>query len=309
MSSSEFGYIKRIPFGGAVLETVIHDSSLVGIHSLSVDWISRNIYWSNPLRGRIEVCDYSGRYRRTLASRSIRPYSLVVHPLIAFIFFVNTQGNNTIRRMPLSGDASGGVDIVGDLGRIRSIAIDFRKDLLYWAELDASVAMISVSKLDGRDQRPCHLFHFNHKLYYSDDSDDTIGFYNGRRLITLHENVSNVTGLLIHHGRAPSGSTPCIYEHSDCSQLCFTISRSERKCFCSDHFIFDQHALVCRAPNDIVVAGNDHGFILMNLRLVAGQELSYKEVGVLNTHFFLIKLALKAKPSPQLLVWSNFFIL
>ncbi|KAL6723507.1 hypothetical protein Aduo_018503 [Ancylostoma duodenale] len=88
------------------------------------------------------------------------------------------------QRMPLSGDASGGVDIIGDLGSIRSIAIDFRKDLLYWTELDASA----------------------HK-----------------------------------------------------------------------HFTFDQHALVCRAPDNIVVAGNDHGFIVMNLRLIAGQVLSYKE--------------------------------
>lgn len=51
--------------------------------------------------------------------------------------------------MPLSGDISGGVDIVGDLGPIRSIAIDFRKDLLYWTEFDGSVARISVSQLDG----------------------------------------------------------------------------------------------------------------------------------------------------------------
>ncbi|EYB87455.1 hypothetical protein Y032_0262g565, partial [Ancylostoma ceylanicum] len=72
-------------------------------------------------------------------------------------------------------------------------------------------------------------------------------------------------------------STPCMYEHSDCPQLCFTVSRSERECFCSDHFTFDQHTLVCKAPDNIVVVGNDHGFVVVNLRITAGQAVSYKE--------------------------------
>lgn len=79
-SSAKYGYIRRASFTGVLSETIISDSSLVGMHSLSVDWISRNIYWSNPVRGRIEVCDHTGKYRRTIASHSIRPTSLVVHP-------------------------------------------------------------------------------------------------------------------------------------------------------------------------------------------------------------------------------------
>ncbi|KAK6034741.1 Low-density lipoprotein receptor repeat class B, partial [Cooperia oncophora] len=148
-SSSRTGFIKRASFTGAVPETVINDPTLIGMHSLSVDWISRNIYWSNPSRGRIEVCDHSGKYRRTLASRSIKPTSLTVHPLAGAVFFVNELANVTIRRMPLNGDSTGGQDIVGDLTSVRSLAIDFRKDLLYWTEFDDFTTRISVSKLNG----------------------------------------------------------------------------------------------------------------------------------------------------------------
>ncbi|VDP45565.1 unnamed protein product [Heligmosomoides polygyrus] len=212
-SSAKYGYIRRVSFTGVLSETIISDSSLVGMHSLSVEWISRNIYWSNPVRGRIEVFNRTGKYRRTIASHSIRPTSLVVHPL----------------RMPLSGDAFGDVDILGDLTSVRSLAIDFRKELLYWTESSDFTNSIFASRLDGlsrqliyggTDHSPNLLFHFNHRLYYSDDKHNTIGFHNDRELVTLHENISNVTVLLIHHGRATSDSNPCTYELSDCPQLC-----------------------------------------------------------------------------------------
>ncbi|XGW32859.1 hypothetical protein V3C99_017403 [Haemonchus contortus] len=285
-SSSVTGYIKRASFTGAISETVINDPTLAGMHSLSVDWISRNIYWSNPLRGRIEVCDHSGKYRRTIASHFIKPTSLVVHPLAGAVFFVNELANVTIRRMPLNGDIAGGTDIVGDLASVRSLAIDFRKDLLYWTELDDFTTRISVSKLSGlyrellyvgTDQSPYRLFHFNHRLYYSDTRQNSIGFYNGRELVTLHENVANVTALMIHHGRATSDSNPCTYELSDCPQLCLATSRTERLCLCSDHFTFDQYSLLCKAPDNIIVAGSEEGFVVMNLRRLPDQSLSYQE--------------------------------
>ncbi|KAK5985914.1 hypothetical protein GCK32_006705, partial [Trichostrongylus colubriformis] len=147
-SSSTSGYIKRASFTGAVPETVIDDPTLIGMHSLAVDWISRNIYWSNSIQGRIEVCDHSGKYRRILAMHTIKPTALIVHPLAGAVFFVNEMANVTIKRMPLNGDPTGGEDIVGDLASVRSLTIDYRKDLLYWAEIDDFTTRISVSRLN-----------------------------------------------------------------------------------------------------------------------------------------------------------------
>uniref|UniRef100_A0A0K0CYF4 Low-density lipoprotein receptor-related protein 6 n=1 Tax=Angiostrongylus cantonensis TaxID=6313 RepID=A0A0K0CYF4_ANGCA len=243
-SSSSMGYIKRVSLTEAVVsETVIDDSTLIGMHSLSVDWMSRNIYWSNPVRGRIEVCDHSGRYRRTLASQLIHPTFLVVHPIAGLIFFVNEENNVTIKRMPLIGDKFGGLDIVGDLTGVRSLAVDFRKDMVYWTELDGAYRELLYV---GTDVTPHRLFYFNERLYYSDDKHNSIGYYNGRELITLHSNVSNVSGLFIFHGRFLNDSSQCMYEQFDCPQLCFTTSRTEHTCLCSDHFIFDQYSFTCK---------------------------------------------------------------
>lgn len=51
--------------------------------------------------------------------------------------------------MPLSGDAFGDVDILGDLTSVRSLAIDFRKELLYWTESSDFTNSIFASRLDG----------------------------------------------------------------------------------------------------------------------------------------------------------------
>ncbi|VDM62589.1 unnamed protein product [Angiostrongylus costaricensis] len=283
-SSSSMGYIRRVSLTEAVVsETVIDDPTLIGMHSLSVDWMSRNIYWSNPVRGRIEVCDHSGRYRRTLASESIRPTSLIVHPVVGSVFFVNEQSNVTIKRVALIGDKFGGVDIVGDLTDVRSLAIDFRKDMIYWTEFDGSVARAYRELLYvGRDVTPYRLFHFDERLYYSDDKRSSIGYYNGRELVTLHSNVSNVSGLLIFHGRFLNDSSPCMYEQFDCPQLCFTTSRTEHTCLCSDHFTFDQYSLTCKAPENIIVSGSQDGFVVMNLRRLADQTMSYHEVHLIH---------------------------
>ncbi|WKY15744.1 hypothetical protein Q1695_000884 [Nippostrongylus brasiliensis] len=315
-SSSTTGYIKRVSFTGIVPEIVISDPSLVGMHSLSVDWISRNIYWSNPARGRIEVCDHTGRYRRTLASHMIRPTSLLVHPLEGAVFYVNQHANITIRRMPLSGDAFGGRDIVGDLASVTSLTIDFRKNLLYWTEVSGLSSSISAARLDGlsrqliyggTDHNPHLLFHFNHRLYYTDQKRKIIGFHNERELVTLHENVSDVTSLLIHHGRVGSDSSPCTYELSDCPQLCLATSRSERQCVCSDHFVFDQYSLLCKAPENVIVAGSEEGFVVMNLRRLPDQSLSYNEDPMV--HFMMLSVgvpqSMAMDTSSRLIFWID----
>ncbi|KAK6029605.1 EGF-like domain protein [Ostertagia ostertagi] len=135
-----------------------------------------------------------------------------------------TVVNDPTLRMPLNGDSAGGTDIVGDLAMVRSLAIDYRKDLLYWTELDHFATRISVSKLND--------------------------------------------------------SNPCTYELSDCPQLCLATSRIERLCLCSDHFTFDQYSLLCKAPDNIIVAGSDEGFVVMNLRRLPDQSLSYHETSV-----------------------------
>ncbi|VDL72484.1 unnamed protein product [Nippostrongylus brasiliensis] len=260
-SSSTTGYIKRVSFTGIVPEIVISDPSLVGMHSLSVDWISRNIYWwvlafaviarSNPARGRIEVCDHTGRYRRTLASHMIRPTSLLVHPLEGAVFYVNQHANITIRRMPLSGDAFGGRDIVGDLASVTSLTIDFRKNLLYWTEVSGLSSSISAARLDD--------------------------------------------------------SSPCTYELSDCPQLCLATSRSERQCVCSDHFVFDQYSLLCKAPENVIVAGSEEGFVVMNLRRLPDQSLSYNEDPMV--HFMMLSVgvpqSMAMDTSSRLIFWID----
>ncbi|KAJ1370061.1 Low-density lipoprotein receptor- protein 6 [Parelaphostrongylus tenuis] len=88
---------------------------------------------------------------------------------------------------------------------------------------------------------------------------------------------SNISDLLIFHGNSPNYSSPCMYEQSHCPQLCLATSQTERTCLCSDHFVFDQYSLICKAPENIIVSGSENGFVVMNLRRLADQTVSYQE--------------------------------
>lgn len=60
------------------------DSDLTTPIGLSVDWISRRIYWTNDdlLNDTIEVADYDGSHRSVVVSGDLhRPMDVVVHPI------------------------------------------------------------------------------------------------------------------------------------------------------------------------------------------------------------------------------------
>uniref|UniRef100_A0A1I7WLF5 Low-density lipoprotein receptor-related protein 6 n=1 Tax=Heterorhabditis bacteriophora TaxID=37862 RepID=A0A1I7WLF5_HETBA len=309
------GYIKRVSMKGAIAETVFSGSRLDGIHSIGVDWISRNIYWllffyyvntsvTNIRSNRVEVCDYNGRFIRTLAWKGIFPRDIVVYSAGNSIFFVNSGVNVTIRRMPFSGQPNGGTDILGDLSTVRSLTIDSKKEQLYWSEFNSYVAKVSVSRLDGKensrihggsnrellfvgtDQTPHKLFYFNYKLYYSDDKNSVIGYYDEKRFIALHDEIYNVTALLIYHGHPSIHLNDCAIEKSQCPQLCFPndniqVTQTEKMlymCACADHLTFDQSSQTCKGPENSVIIGSENQFLMMNLRRHSDKSFSWREV-------------------------------
>lgn len=49
--------------------------------SIAVDWVGRNLYWTDSVMENIEVSTLDGRYRKVLMSRNItNPRGLVLDP-------------------------------------------------------------------------------------------------------------------------------------------------------------------------------------------------------------------------------------
>ena len=78
--TGRFKEIKSAHINGSGLKTVIRHGLEMPI-SISVDWIAKNIYWSDAAAHRIEVSRLDGRNRRVLLWENIdSPKDLAVNP-------------------------------------------------------------------------------------------------------------------------------------------------------------------------------------------------------------------------------------
>lgn len=81
--------IRRAPYNGSRSETVI-EGLLVGTpEGISIDWISRNVYWIDSQSDSIKVTRLDGRLGpKTLISEGLRdPRGIVLHPGYGKMYF------------------------------------------------------------------------------------------------------------------------------------------------------------------------------------------------------------------------------
>ncbi|CAI8020827.1 Low-density lipoprotein receptor-related protein 6 [Geodia barretti] len=167
---------------------------------LAVDWLGRNLYWTDSLRGVIEVSLLSGRSRRVLYSELDQPSLLVLDPRRGDLFF--TQGDTKIiYRRKMDGTSETSVSICNSVRnctlhgyptivRIVSLSIDFDpspmfRDKLVWSYWSGTETVTVGYDLGGADSDP-HLIrlisppaissslYFNQSLYYSKENSEKI---------------------------------------------------------------------------------------------------------------------------------------
>ncbi|VDM11678.1 unnamed protein product [Wuchereria bancrofti] len=241
-------------FNGSGLKTVYEGNA---VNYIAVDWITSNIYWCNMEQRRIEMVRGDGRRHRTIAWENIDPRYLVVHPLQRFLVFVNyyNQQKITINKIPLHGEQSGGQVIVQQLDTVNALAIDFESELLVWSELDEHGGGVSISDFSG--------------LFFGLPDRDV-------RFWILGFTVNDLLFCLGWNG--------CVQNNGGCSDICVAVGGSlynaSAKCFCEDHFTFDDvggkclrklfficlQKLICRPPKHFLLVAVRGRFIRFNLR-------------------------------------------
>jgi hypothetical protein len=185
---------------------------------LAVDWLGRNLYWTDPSRGVIEVSLVSGRSRRVMYSELDRPLLLVLDPRRGDLYF--TQGDSKfIYRRKMDGSSETSISICDRVRNctlhgfptiinIVSLSIDFDpspmfRDKLVWSYWSGSETVTVGYDLGGADSDP-HLIrvisspaispslYFNESLYFSKENSEKIDkwFNNGGT-----QDVVSLTGI------------------------------------------------------------------------------------------------------------------
>ncbi|XP_050419520.1 low-density lipoprotein receptor-related protein 2 [Patella vulgata] len=213
-------------------------NSIRTVEGLSVDWISKNLYFTDYARGTVSVVriEQPGD-RRDIVTDLGNPRSILVNPIKGIIFFSdwlrNSMQNAYIARA--YGDGSNVTKIrEHQLGWPNGLCIDFEADRLYW--VDAYFDRIQSTDFDGENLKtlgnhaithPFGIALYKDDIYFTDWRMEAILKINknGGKQTKLRSGVGKMMGIKIFDKdlQPMSSQNPCTRRNGDCSHFCFPV--------------------------------------------------------------------------------------
>uniref|UniRef100_A0A8C5IGC5 EGF-like domain-containing protein n=1 Tax=Junco hyemalis TaxID=40217 RepID=A0A8C5IGC5_JUNHY len=234
--------IKRAFINGTGVETVV-SADLPNAHGLSVDWVSRNLFWTSydANKKQINVARLDGSFKNAVIQGLDKPHCLVVHPLRGKLYW--TDGDNiSVANMDGSNRTLLFTNQKGPVG----LAIDYPESKLYWissgngtinrCDLDGSNLEV-IESLRSQLSKATALAIMGDKLWWADQASERMGTCNkkdGTEVTVLRNSTTLVMHMKVYdESIQQAGTNPCSQNNGDCSQLCLPTSESSRSCMCT----------------------------------------------------------------------------
>uniref|UniRef100_H2V9M6 EGF-like domain-containing protein n=1 Tax=Takifugu rubripes TaxID=31033 RepID=H2V9M6_TAKRU len=215
------------------------------VEDLAYDWISKNLYWTDPRYRSISVMKVADKSRRAIVRNLNNPRAIVVHPLIGYIFW--TDWYRPAKIMRAWGDGSHALSIVNTtLGWPNGLAIDWNAMRLYW--VDAFFDKIEHSNFDGQNRisldritqisHPFGLTIFEGYAYYTDwrlGGIVRVRKTDGGEMVVIRRGISHIMHVKSFSSTSQTGFNLCnrlTNPNGDCSHFCFPVPDSQRVCGC-----------------------------------------------------------------------------
>uniref|UniRef100_A0A8B9D143 LDL receptor related protein 2 n=1 Tax=Anser cygnoides TaxID=8845 RepID=A0A8B9D143_ANSCY len=228
------------------------------VEDLAFDWISKNLYWTDPRYRSISVMRLADKSRRAIVQNLNNPRSIVVHPVIGYIFW--TDWFRPAKIMRAWSDGSHALSIVNTtLGWPNGLAIDWSSLRLYW--VDAFFDKIEHSTFDGLDRRtleritqmthPFGLTIFGGYAYFTDwrlGAIVRVRKSDGGEMTIIRRGISNIMHVKAYDAHSQIGSNYCnrgTNPNGDCSHFCFPVPNFQRVCGCPYGMKLASNQLTC----------------------------------------------------------------
>ncbi|XP_047676249.1 low-density lipoprotein receptor-related protein 1B-like isoform X1 [Tachysurus fulvidraco] len=259
--------IKRASINGTKLEAIV-SGDLLNVRGLSVDWLSRNLYWlsSDSDETQINVARLDGSLRTAVIHGIDKPKCLVLHPAKGKMFW--TDGN-TINMANMDGSNSkilhqNQKDPVG-------LSIDYTSNKLYW--INSGNGTINRCNLDGSGlevidslkkelMKATALGIMGGKLWWADDALAQIGTVrkkDGQNLAVLRTKTTGVIQIRVYDKDGQKGKNVCVLNNGGCSQLCLPTSEHSRSCWCSAGYSLTADRSTCRGVDAFLMYSSQDG--------------------------------------------------
>uniref|UniRef100_A0A4W4ESH0 EGF-like domain-containing protein n=1 Tax=Electrophorus electricus TaxID=8005 RepID=A0A4W4ESH0_ELEEL len=212
------------------------ESALHSPEGIAVDWVHKNIYWTDSGHKTISVATNDGKKRKILIDTELsEPRAIAVDPRQGFMYWSDWGTQAKIEKAGLNG-----VDrqlLVSE--RIEwpnGITLDLSSRRLYW--VDSKLHLISSVDLNGDDRRVLlssvnHLGHpfaltlFEDRVYWTDLEDEAIYSVDrltGHDVALLAQHLNNPLDVVVFHElRQPKGVYSCnmgSLPNGGCEYLC-----------------------------------------------------------------------------------------
>uniref|UniRef100_A0A8R1DKK5 EGF-like domain-containing protein n=1 Tax=Caenorhabditis japonica TaxID=281687 RepID=A0A8R1DKK5_CAEJA len=243
-----------------------------GIDGIAVDWLGRNIYYTDRNHDAIGVCDMRGRFNRILLKGTPLndPRAIVLDPLHSLLFWTDWGASAHIGRMNMDGSQEQVILQDRTIRWPNALAVDAPAQRLYFG--DAHRDFIASCNYDGSKRRMVlrnavrHIFAlaiFEDFVYWSDWHNHTIErahkITGDHRKVLIHDKYYRPMGFKIVHpslqamGSLKTARHPCS-QPARCDNLCIPSSGTEDfTCMCAQGFRSEGRSCVSECkPNDFI---------------------------------------------------------
>ncbi|KAM4706690.1 low-density lipoprotein receptor-related protein 2-like [Discoglossus pictus] len=235
---------------------------------IAVDWVGRNLYWTDGIAGRILAnrLDMNWRgypeYTVVIDEDLDQPHSLVLQPLSGLMYWSKIGLKPQIEQAGMDGSQRK-VLISEQLGWPIGLALDLLNWKIYWS--DNKFHCIGSANLDGTDIKlmqlekiPFSLAVFEDDIFWSEIKARTVQKVNkvtGKDQAVLIKRHGQPYGLkVMHELLQPKLENPC--QKLKCSHLCLLGPGGKGSCWCPSELLLSRDMFSC-------ISFKDSPFLLM----------------------------------------------
>lgn len=225
---------------------VVHDSGLSVTEMIAVDWIGRNLYWTDYALETIEVSKIDGSHRTVLISKNVtKPRGLALDPRMGdnVMFWSDWGHHPRIERASMDGTMRT-VIVQEKIYWPCGLSIDYPNRLIYF--MDAYLDYIEFCDYDGHNRRqviasdlvlhhPHALTLFEDFVYWTDRGTRQVmqanKWHGGNQSVVMYSVHQPLGITAIHPSRQPPSRNPCA--SASCSHLCLLSAQAPRHYSCA----------------------------------------------------------------------------
>jgi len=244
------------------VERVVHEN-INTPDGLAVDWVHKNLYWTDTATNQIDVMSLRTNARKTLVSADLdEPRAIMVDPREGqgWMYWSDWGKKPKIEKAGLDGSHRRAI-VTEDIQWPNGLTIDYAGNRLYW--VDAKLHLIASSDLDGRNRyivltsrqfirHPFSITVFEDFVYWTDWETESIhkaNKFNGEGVESVAVQLYSPMDIQVYHPmRQPIAPSACGQSGSNCSHLCLP----------APYFNSRSVPYACACPNGIKLKADGH---------------------------------------------------